>query len=67
MATRVLVDFAYSRNSGWPLNLSAAGSDEITRNAEVFTISNPRRLSRDGVELPPPAVATGRLSRAHRG
>ena len=49
--------YAYSDNPQWAQNLLAAGEGEMTRAGKHYTITNPRHLGRDGLNLLPSPVA----------
>ena len=50
--------YAYSENPAWAQNLVASGKGQMTRGGKHYTISNPRRLGDEGLQLLPKPVAS---------
>lgn len=49
--------FVYSNDPEWARNLLTAGEGQMTRAGRTYSITNPRRLGKDGLEQAAPVVA----------
>jgi deazaflavin-dependent oxidoreductase (nitroreductase family) len=52
-----VVGYAYSDNPSWAKNLLAVGHGQMTRAGKQYTVTNPRHLGTEGLDLLPGPVA----------